>query len=365
MCLYPLRIVNKKYTVTEKNGGVIPTPPIIGTDANGDPIYDERVLFVNVPCGKCIECRKKKARNWAIRLNEELPQYQYKYMVTLTFTDKAMSEIIGKVPNIDDDNTLPTYGIRHMLERWRKDHKKSLRHFFITELGHEGTERIHAHGIIFSDEPLEFKEIERKKGGIMAEWQYWKYGHVFVGDYVNERTINYITKYITKIDSDHPTFEGLVLCSPGMGKAFKESGIAKLYKYTPGQSKLTYALKNGLKMPLPTYYKNYFYNEEERELIWRETMDKEVTFINGLKFANRTYNDLDGVIRTQQEYNLFLGYGDNSIKWKKGKWARNIHRIKMEEKRKQEIKEYYAATTKKNIEKMQKNIENIIENLEK
>ena len=32
----------------------------------------------------------------------------------------------------------------------------------------------------------------------------WNYGITFTGNYVNEKTINYITKYMTKIDEKHP-----------------------------------------------------------------------------------------------------------------------------------------------------------------
>ena len=50
MCLYPKLIKNKKYVPNKKNKGKVPTPP------------DERVLWVPVGCGKCIECMKQKAR---------------------------------------------------------------------------------------------------------------------------------------------------------------------------------------------------------------------------------------------------------------------------------------------------------------
>ena len=47
----------------------------------------------------------------------------------------------------------------------RKRTKKSIRHWLVTELGHEGTERIHLHGIIFTEEP-EIIETD------------WKYGYL-------------------------------------------------------------------------------------------------------------------------------------------------------------------------------------------
>ena len=73
-------------------------------------------------------------------------------------------------------------------------------------MGHQGTERIHLHGIIFTTEPNE-TIIER-----------WGYGNVWIGKYVNEKTINYIIKYISKIDNDHKEYNSKILCTAGIGK---------------------------------------------------------------------------------------------------------------------------------------------------
>ena len=45
---------------TKKNQGNVPK------------CKDERLRYVPAKCGKCIECRREKARNWRIRLAEEL-----------------------------------------------------------------------------------------------------------------------------------------------------------------------------------------------------------------------------------------------------------------------------------------------------
>ena len=60
MCLYTKYILNKKYMYTKKNQGNVPE------------CKDERLRYVPTKCGRCIECRKEKARNWRIRLTEEL-----------------------------------------------------------------------------------------------------------------------------------------------------------------------------------------------------------------------------------------------------------------------------------------------------
>ena len=60
MCLYPKLIPNPKYRTSKKRGYYKPSP------------HDARLNYVPVACGKCYECRKKKAREWRIRLAEEI-----------------------------------------------------------------------------------------------------------------------------------------------------------------------------------------------------------------------------------------------------------------------------------------------------
>ena len=317
MCLYPKRYINKKYTATEKNGGVVPAPPIIGTDDSGQPIYDKRVLYIEIPCGQCEECRKQKTREWQVRLTEELKNWKYPYFITLTFSPKELEELCQK-SRLGECNALCAYAVRHMLERYRKDHKKSLRHWLITELGHEGTERIHMHGLLFSNEPLKFEETKEKD---FYTWKYWKYGMIYVGNYCTLRTINYIVKYINKIDEDHKGFNGQILASPGIGSQWLQTLKNKTieYKYKPHESKDYYLLPNGKKIKLPKYYKNKIYSESEKELIWRDFMDR-----NEETIAGNTYNQITtdsetiGVIYDKaRKINKQLGYGDNSKEWRK------------------------------------------------
>ena len=103
------------------------------------------------------------------------------------------------------------------LERCRKKTGKSLKHWCVTELG-EDRGRIHLHGIFFGDNAAELA-LEK-----------WKYGYIFIGSFVNERTINYISKYMLKDDLNNREFTGKVLTSAGMGKQYFERGDWKFNK---------------------------------------------------------------------------------------------------------------------------------------
>jgi len=150
MCLYPNLIKNRKYTVTKKNGGNVP------------PITDPRVQYVPVGCGKCMECRKQKARQWQLRLTEDIKTNKNAKFIALTFDEKQLTTLYDHVkfrqPHLqgyDIDNEIAILAVRRFLERWRKEYKTSLRHWLVTELGHEGTEHLHLHGIVWTNEPSE------------------------------------------------------------------------------------------------------------------------------------------------------------------------------------------------------------------
>ena len=95
--------------------------------------------------------------------------------------------------------------MRRFLERCRKLTKKSPKHWCCTELGEENG-RIHLHGIFWCEKELILK--------------CWQYGYVYIGEYVNEKTIMYITKYMLKINEKRPDFKGKVLSSAGIGKGY-------------------------------------------------------------------------------------------------------------------------------------------------
>ena len=80
MCLYPTFRKNPKYKINKKNGGIVPV------------MHDNRVKYVPTGCGNCIECRKQKARNWQLRMLEEVKTETNGKFVTLTFS-KTLHEI--------------------------------------------------------------------------------------------------------------------------------------------------------------------------------------------------------------------------------------------------------------------------------
>lgn len=308
MCLYPKLINNPKYKANKKNGGIIPA------------VFDNRVLQVPIGCGNCIECRKKKKREWQIRLYEECEENKNGIFVTLTFSNESIRELGKEINNLDGyerDNAIASLAVRRFLERWRKKHKKSVRHWLITELGHKGTENLHLHGIIWTDKREDINNI-------------WKYGFTWIPSEkkkVGERAVNYIIKYITKVDIKHSQYKPKILCSKGIGRGYLKKPQAKTNIYNRNETKETYTTKKGFKIAMPMYYRNHIYNEEERENLWIQKLDENIRYVCGIEINMNEKNAEERyfkVLETHRKENLYKGYGDNKINWDKRIYERQL-----------------------------------------
>lgn len=331
MCLYSKIMKNPKYKKNKKNGGDIP------------PCLDERVKYVPIGCGRCIECRKQYGREWAVRLQEDIKVNTNGKFVTLTFSDESIAELneekiiefrddkelrkeikIADLQGYEKDNAIATLAVRRFTERWRKTYGKAPRHWLITELGHNGTENIHLHGIIWTD--TTGNEIR----------DHWKYGYVWDGkvhegsgrkeNYVNAKTVNYIIKYVTKMDMQHKAYKSRVLASKGIGKNYMDRSDWKKNVYKEGETDERYRVPNGAKVALPKYYRNKIYTEEEREKLWVEKIDKGERWILGQKVTND--KDYFELLKHAQEQNRKLGYGTDHKDWNREVYERETRILK-------------------------------------
>lgn len=296
MCLYSREIRNPRYRANKSNNY---TPPACD---------DKRKLYVSIGCGNCIECRKQKQREWQVRLAEEIKHNHTGKFITLTFSEEELTKL-EKETKENEANIVAGIAIRRFLERWRKEHKKSVKHWLVTELGHTGTERIHLHGILFTEE--EEEKISR----------IWKYGRIHIGYEVSMRSINYLIKYITKTDQDHEGFKGKIFTSKGIGKKYMEGYNKNNNKYTPNKTDESYKLPNGVKTALPMYYRKKLYTDEEREKLWIEKLDAKTAYVMGQKIKNidteQGLKELEDAIKHARIISRNKGYGEGRTKKKK------------------------------------------------
>jgi hypothetical protein len=316
MCLYPRLIRNRKYTANKKNGGIIPE------------VKDRRVLMVPVGCGKCIECKKQKAREWQVRLQEDIRVNKNAKFVTLTFNERELIKLensIKKLKGYDRDNEVCRKAVRRFTERWRKKYKKTVRHWLVTELGSQNTERVHMHGLLWTDEPTEV--IQER----------WHYGNVWVGDYVNGKTINYIVKYVNKTDKAHKEYNSRIFTSKGIGRDYIHRSDIKRNEYNEnGKTIETYKTRQGTELALPIYYRNKIYTDDEKEKLWLEKLDKLERWVCGVKVdISNGSEEYYKLLKIKRQLNKRLGYGDDEVNWNLKRYEnerRNLKKIERVEK---------------------------------
>jgi len=316
MCLYPIFVRNPKYKPNKKNKG---KPPIC---------LDRRLYYIPTKCGCCIECRKEKQREWRVRLEEEL-RSNYGYFITLTISSEGIKNLEEKTGLTwkENPNEIASKGLRLFLERVRKNTGKSMRHWCVTELG-ENNDRIHLHGIFFGQKSAELIK------------KHWKYGFIFIGQYCNSRSVNYMTKYMLKVDIKHPKFKQIVLASPGIGSEYFNRLDWQWQKQNYKRIEVpTYTFRNGTKMAMPKYYKDKLFTEKERNKMWINNLNRGLLWIYGEKVKANDWKTIDNLRRYWQKYGRDV-MGDDPVAWNA-----------MKERRKEEKQRRAIAEARKHAEK--------------
>nr|DAX07890.1 MAG TPA: Replication associated protein [Microviridae sp.] len=184
---------------------------------------------------------------------------------TLTFSEESLKKLEY---DENEPNKTPQKAISLFRKRWWKKYKKPLKHWLITEMGHDNTKRIHLHGIIWTE--LTEEQFEKE----------WGYGWIFFGYEVNEKTINYIIKYITKKDENNPEFNGKIFTSKKIGISYISRNTLNRHRYQDKFTEETYRTNSGIKVALPTYYKQKIWTDQEREALRIIKEEKQVKYYN-------------------------------------------------------------------------------------
>lgn len=195
--------------------------------------------FIEIPCGRCVGCKKDKQRSWAFRCVAEATQHQWCYFLTLTY----------------DDAHNPGVLVKRDLQLFNKRLRKigPFRFFSCGEFGSE-TQRPHYHELIFSD--LDFfpdREVYAKHGDFSLMnsdilSKVWPFGFAVIGSFTPASAL-YVAKYCLK-----PGEKGFILMSrkPGLGDCFFNDN------YDGSSSSCCLPSGNGsvLRGGFPRYFKN-------------------------------------------------------------------------------------------------------------
>lgn len=206
-----------------------------------------------VPCGRCIECRKKMLSAWKYRILKENEAIgNVSSFVTLTYDDSTL-------PYSDNGNmTLNYKDVQNFHKRLRKAGHK----FKYVVAGEYGTRthRPHYHAIYLGiNDKDTIQDI-------------WKNGHIDISQEVNEKTVAYTLKYILKSsfkqykgnrkqkDENDPDDRAIekALFSQGIGLSAITPALRRYFENDP---LAPLATRHGL-ISLPRYLKNKIFTDE-------------------------------------------------------------------------------------------------------
>lgn len=159
---------------------------------------DRSNLILQIPCGKCQECKLHYAKVWSDRCMLESKYHSSSYFVTLTYDDEHL-------PYFEKDGLkTPTLVKKHFqdfMKRLRSSIDYKVRFYMCGEYGTH-TRRPHYHAIIFGLVLNDLVLYSRTPNGdLLFNSKFldklWPFGYVVVGS-VTPQSCSYVARYVSK-----------------------------------------------------------------------------------------------------------------------------------------------------------------------
>ena len=247
-------------------------------------------MQIDLPCGNCNGCRKKRSTEWGIRCYHESQLHENSLFLTLSYDRK----------NLPSDYMLNHRHFQLFMKKLRKRESgkrfpKPLRYLMCGEYG-EKTYRCHYHAIIFGLEETDLAYYKDGKNGdpiYRSEKieQLWGRGEVPIGS-VTLASCIYVAKYINKTK----LMTNKLMKHEGFVKPYNASsrrpgiGMPYLYKNWQDFYPRGYCIVDGKKYMLPRAYDKWVQENHPKEF-------KEVKRIRAMERHNKvkdlTLSELD------------------------------------------------------------------------
>jgi len=208
-CRFPMEAWQVKPTVTEHQYKLFPKLP---TDTklyfwNDSPPRDQLRFFklLQVPCGRCMQCRLNYAREWSARIMAEATLSERNCFLTLTYADEHLPEngqlvkrdfqLFMKKLRFHHNGHQAIYGLKS------PNGKHPIRFYMCGEFG-DLFGRPHYHAAIFNYKPYDLEYYKTNAQGdklyISKQLtQLWGKGLVTLGD-LTSQSADYVARYVTK-----------------------------------------------------------------------------------------------------------------------------------------------------------------------
>lgn len=234
-----------------------------------------------VPCGKCLQCRIKKRKEWSMRCLHEMDAHDDSVFITLTYNDKYLP----------DNSSLRKADLQKFFKRLRKRlGERKVRYFACGEYGDQ-TQRPHYHAIIFG---LSLSKDDKQM--VVDSWPFcdWSNRSIYSNSFgmAEPDSISYVAQYIDKKYSGDLAEEEYVkknrepvfkLSSLGIGRNYCDSNASNLRHFASVRYR-------GKDLNLPRYYLDRL--GIPSELVRTRAGDAEREEVKKLTgYDNMTYDD--------------------------------------------------------------------------
>lgn len=226
---------------------------------------------INLPCGKCIGCRIRRANEWGTRCMNELRGWPGpSAFITLTYDND----------HLPPGGTLEKQDLQRFWKRLRK-HGHTVRYFACGEYGEE-TDRPHYHAVVFGYWPSHRVQHPSKRAVPMFRSreleQLWPAGQSYFSAVTRENA-TYVAKYtLGKYDdkgqlkdfgSRQPPF--LTMSThPGIGANYAREHARALIRHDGVR------LKGGRLAALPRYYEKVIARQDPESISGLKTRRREL-----------------------------------------------------------------------------------------
>jgi hypothetical protein len=210
---------------------------------------------VDVPCGKCPPCKRRRVNSWVFRLNQQDKISTASHFITLTYDTRYIPISSNGFMTLQKrDLQLYWKRLRKSIKTSFPDRDIKIKFFAVGEYGSKRS-RPHYHAIVFNVPDVELFS------------KAWQLGSVHVGR-VSGASLAYTCKYIDKpsripMHSRDDRVPEYSTVSNGIGKNYLTDAIKKYHKadITRNWVRSDY----GTKIALPRYYRDKIYDDLEKK----------------------------------------------------------------------------------------------------
>ena len=283
---------------------------------NQHPIgCEDKIEFLNIPCGKCEGCALDRSNEWATRMYLEKKQWKNACFITLTYNEK----------NLPKDKKLHERDMTLFIKRLRKNQtgieewtnpqtgkkEKPIRYLYCGELGTKN-KRPHYHICLFNYMPNDLEFYRYSEGTGLPLWKsktihdLWGKGFTPIGTLTYESAC-YVARYCQKkMATDENNGEFIRMSRmPGIGITEWQKNKEKL----KNNGNILIKLKDKVTTKnLPRYFLKKWQEEDWQELEKFKARQKEHIFEQTIKLKEQIKTDAPIDNRTEIIKNAQKGH---------------------------------------------------------